>query len=49
MPGAINVPVLSLFFKDGKLTSSEDQILNTFSKLGIDKDKPIVVSCNSGV
>lgn len=47
MPGAFNVPVLSLS-QDGRLKNLED-LHATLRKAGIDPAKPVVTTCGSGV
>ena len=47
MPGAFNVPVLSLS-EHGRLKSIED-LRATLKKAGIDPAKPVVTTCGSGI
>lgn len=48
IPGARNVPFVRLFSEDGTYKSAPD-IRSEFEQAGIDLDKPIVTSCNSGM
>lgn len=47
MPGAFNVPVLSLS-RNGRLKNLEELAL-VLRKAGIDPDKPVVTTCGSGI
>jgi len=48
MPGACNVPYVTLINDDGTL-KSEPELRSTFEAAGVDLSKPIVTSCGSGV
>ncbi|MCA0976893.1 sulfurtransferase [Qipengyuania flava] len=48
IPGARNVPFVRLFSEDGTYKSAPD-IRSEFEQAGIDLDKPVVTSCNSGM
>ncbi|MBX7534897.1 sulfurtransferase [Qipengyuania sp. GH1] len=48
IPGARNVPFVRLFSEDGTYKSAPD-IRSEFEQTGIDLDKPVVTSCNSGM
>ncbi|MXO95028.1 sulfurtransferase [Erythrobacter aquimaris] len=48
IPGAVNVPFARLLNEDGTYRSS-DEIRDIFESAGVDLDKPVVTSCNSGM
>lgn len=48
IPGARNLPYASLFNADGTW-KSVNELQQAFTAAGIDVDKPIIASCNSGV
>lgn len=48
IPGARNLPFVRLFSEDGTYKSAPD-IRSEFEQAGIDLDKPVVTSCNSGM
>ncbi len=48
MPGAFNLPSASLVTADGTLADSET-LKHLFAGSGVDLDRPIIVSCGSGV
>ncbi len=48
MPGAINVPHVSLFNADGTYKQG-DALKAAFTDVGVDLDKPVVTTCGSGV
>jgi thiosulfate/3-mercaptopyruvate sulfurtransferase len=48
IPGAVNVPLSSLFNPDGTWKSS-DELRQAFEGAGLDLDKPVVTSCGSGM
>jgi len=48
MPGALNVPVSTLFSEDG-LMKSQEALRSTFEGAGVDLSLPIVTTCGSGI
>lgn len=48
IPGAINVPISSVFGSDGAMKTSE-QLVSLFSEAGVDMKAPAITSCGSGV
>ena len=48
MPGASNVPILSLIDKEGSLRSKEE-IAEVFRNAGIDCQKRVITTCGSGI
>ena len=48
IPGAVNVPLSSLFNPDGTWKSS-DELRQAFESAGLDLGKPVVTSCGSGM
>ncbi|TNE39900.1 MAG: 3-mercaptopyruvate sulfurtransferase [Alphaproteobacteria bacterium] len=48
IPGAVNVPIGTLFQEDGTFRSL-DELQQIFNDAGVSGDKPVVTSCGSGV
>ena len=49
MPGAINLPYTDLLDPKDKTVLPTDKLAQVFDKAGVDRRKPIVTSCGSGV
>ncbi|KAL5019335.1 hypothetical protein ScPMuIL_005057 [Solemya velum] len=49
IPGAINIPFMNIMDPEKKIVKTKEELVSLFEGAGVDLERPIVVSCGSGV